>query len=134
MPNKKPVLDTNLIIRFLTEDSPSQAKKVRLLLEKSAAKSLWIPDLIMAEIVYVLLSFYRLPKTEVITKIAALINFPKIKTNQKILKTTLQIYDENNISFADAYLVALAKIKKASLVYTFDRKLHKIKGIKTKEP
>lgn len=134
MTKKKPVLDTNLIIRFLTEDNPIQAKKVKALLEKATEKSLWIPDLIIAEITYVLLSFYQLPKSQVITKITALINFPKIKTNQKILRATLHLYQKNNISFADAYLGALVKIKKASFLYTFDQKLIKIKEFPAKKP
>lgn len=134
MPKKLPVLDTNIIIRFLTSDSKLQADKVESLLQESDNGSLVIPDLIMAEIVYVLLSFYSLPKEEVIEKIGALLDYPKFKTNKKLLKKTLEVYAEHNISFADAYLSAHNLTGKHSFIYTFDQKLEKIQGVTAKKP
>lgn len=134
MPKKLPVLDTNVIIRFLTSDSPSQAEKVENLLNKAEAGSLVIPDLIVAEIVYVLLSFYNLSKEEVIEKVGALLDYPKFKINKKLLKKTIEVFSENNISFSDAYLSALNLIGKHPFIYTFDKKLEKIKKVEAKTP
>lgn len=134
MPIKLPVLDTNIIIRFLTSDSPLQAEKVEGLLKKSATGSLVIPDMIVAEIVYVLLSFYGLTKEEVIEKIGILLDYPKFKINKKLLKKTIEVFSEYNISFSDAYLCALNLTGKHNLIYTFDKKLEKIKKVITKTP
>lgn len=133
MGKKIPVLDTNIIIRFLTNDQPKQAAKVENLLKESTFK-LFIPDIIIAEIVYVLLSFYELPKSEVIEKINILLDFDKIKINNKILKKTLEIFSEYNVSFADAYLCALNILGKCGYIYTFDRNLTRVKSAETKSP
>ena len=134
MPKKIPVLDTNVIIRFLTSDSPLQAEKVEDLLKKSEVGSLVIPDLIVAEIVYVLLSFYDLPKEEVVVKLGALLDYAKFKTNKKLLKKTIEVFSENNISFSDAYLCALNLIGKHPYIYTFDKKLEKIEKVIVRTP
>lgn len=134
MINKRPLLDTNIIIRFLTNDPPNQAEKVEKLFSQVSSSSLEIPDVVIFEIVYVLLSFYQLSKEEVIEKIYSLINFEKIKTNKKLIKKTLEIFKNYPISFIDAYLCALIFLKKHPFIYSFDKKLKKIKGIKIKEP
>lgn len=134
MTNKNPLLDTNIIIRFLTNDSPHHAEKIEKLFAQSPTSSLEIPDVVIFEIVYVLLSFYQLSKEEVIEKIYLLINFEKIKTNKKLIKKTLEIFKKYPISFIDAYLCALVILKKHPFFYSFDKKLKKVREIKIKEP
>lgn len=127
MTQKLPAIDTNVIIRFLTSDSPTQAAAAERLFKESPPKSLFIPDLIIAEIIYVLLSFYQLPKSEVIEKINILLDFRQFKTNKRLIKKALEIYEDYNISFADSYLCALVILGKNKLVYSFDKKLMKVK-------
>lgn len=134
MPKKLPVLDTNIITRFLTSDTPEQAKKVERLLNQSFPKSLYIPDLIIAEIVYVLLSYYQLSKKEVIEKVNILLDFEKFKTNKRLLKKTLETFEQYNISFVDAYLCALHLLGKNKFIYSFDKKLEKVKGVNIQSP
>lgn len=134
MRKKLPVLDTNVIIRFLTNDTPEQAKRVETLLNQATVKSLFIPDIIIAEIIYVLLSFYKLPKKEVVEKVSVLLDFEKIRSNKKLLKKTLEIFEENNLSFADAYLTSLVLLSKNSFIYSFDKRLSKIEGVVVQTP
>ena len=134
MPKKRPLLDTNVIIRFLTNDSPREADKVEKLLKEAKTNSLEIPDIVIAEILYVLLSFYQIDKSEAIEKIAQLIEFEKIKINKKIIKKALEIYKNYPLSFVDAYLCSLVANNKNSFIYTFDKNLHKIKETKSKSP
>ena len=55
------VLDTNLLVRYLTEDEPAKADAVENLLDKASRGEvrLVIPSVVMAELVWVLESFYR---------------------------------------------------------------------------
>ena len=53
-------LDTNVLIRHLTGDPPGQAARATRLL--SRAGQLRLPDLIVAEVVNVLESFYEVPR------------------------------------------------------------------------
>lgn len=134
MVKKGSVLDTNLIIRFLANDSPSQASKVEKLFKEGEFASFEIPDLVIAEIIYVLISFYKLNKEEVVEKVAKLVEFEKVKTNKKLIKKALEFYRDHPISFVDAYLCSLVFNGKNSFVYSFDKDLFQIKKIKIKSP
>lgn len=130
MAKNNPLLDTNLIIRFLTGDDRLQADKVEKLLMSKEISTLEIPDLVFAEIIYVLLSVYGLSKRDVAEKMCLLTEFKKIKCNKKTLKTALEIFKDNLISFIDAYLLALAKGGKNPYIYSFDKRLLKVeKGL-----
>jgi len=134
MPKKIPLIDTNIIIRFLADDPPEQAKLVEKLFRQASSSSLEIPDIVIAEIVYVLLSFYQLSKEEIIEKINQLIEFKKFKTNKKIIKKALEIYQIYPVSFIDAYLCSLVANQKNSFIYSFDKALKRIKEIAIKNP
>jgi len=134
MPANSPVLDTNILIRFLISDNKEQTFKIRKLFLKSPKKNLEIPDLVIAEVIYVLLSFYKIPKAEIVDKIASLIDSQIFVINEKIIKTALDIFKKENISFVDAYLCSLVVNGENSLLYTFDLKLLSNKEIKSQTP
>ena len=59
---KKPrVLDANVILRFLTNDVPEQADRCIDLLKRVEAgtEEVWLPELVLADIVWTLEKFYR---------------------------------------------------------------------------
>ncbi|MBI2620936.1 PIN domain-containing protein [candidate division WWE3 bacterium] len=130
---KLPVLDANIIIRFLTGDSPGQANKVEKLLSSSPKNSFSLPDLVVVEISYVLLSLYKLSKEDVIEKLEMLIAVESIKCNKALIRRSLDIFKDNSISFVDAYLCAEVLIKN-NLLYTFDKRLTKVLRDKATEP
>lgn len=126
MQKKLSLLDTSIIVRFLTGDDKELADRAEKLFQEAENSSLEIPDLVVAETVYVLLSFYKFSKEEVIEKIDLLLDFEKFKTNKKVFKKTLEFFKENNISFVDAYLSALVSLSKNQKLYTFDKNLEKM--------
>jgi predicted nucleic acid-binding protein len=66
-------LDTNVLIRRLTGDPPEQAARATRLLAR--AERLLLADLIVAEVVYVLESFYEVPRPRVVELVRAIIAF-----------------------------------------------------------
>jgi len=102
------LLDTNLFIRFLLKDIPSQAQAVKKILE-TGSEELILTDVGLAEIVWVLTSYYQLPKTEVVDKLLNLLALKKIQANKDILVRALKSYQSLNIDFIDAYLGAYAQ-------------------------
>jgi len=56
-------VDTNVLVRHLTGDPPAQAVRATRYLE--LADELLLPDLILAEVAYVLESFYETPRAQV---------------------------------------------------------------------
>lgn len=119
------VIDTNLIIRFLV-DTSKEAQAVSSFFEKAKPQSLEIPDIVLTEVTFVLLSFYNLPKEKVIDCLKAIITFKAFIVNRGIWIKTIELFSENSISIVDAYLCARIEIGTNTKLYTFDKNLHKI--------
>ena len=121
----KVVIDTNLLVRFLTDDEPNKAKAVDTLLLKAGRNELkiLIPNVVIAELVWVLESFYRMTPEEIINLIEAILNTPGAEIQDKsIIAATLKLYGSKNIDFIDAWIIAFAKNKNVKTIYTFDKK------------
>ncbi len=71
-------VDTNVLIRHLTGDPPDLAARATAFL--AGADELLLPDLIVAEIVYVLESYYEVPTDEVARLVRSVIAFAPIRT------------------------------------------------------
>lgn len=128
----KNLLDTNLIIRFLVNDNPQKVSRIeKLLIDKNNTNILL--DTIVAEIIWVLGSYYSLKKSEVIEKIRALIHVDTIDCNAVLINKALSVWEENNISYIDSYLVAVANLGNITL-FSYDDKFTSISSITTKEP
>lgn len=122
---KSKILDTNILIRFFTQDDEKQAKEVDEIFSKAKKGELEISEFILCEIVWVLLSVYELEKEEVVEKIEGILGFEKFKINRNLIRETLNFYRGNNISFVDAMILAHAKIEDKELL-SFDNKLMKL--------
>lgn len=125
MKSKSQIIDTNVIIRFLTQDDDVLATKAENLFKSSKPKSLIIPDVVFAETIYVLLSVYGLSKGEVVNNMRLIIDFEVFKLSTNLLSLSLEIFNDNNLSFIDSYILALSKLRKNNTVYSFDEKLIK---------
>lgn len=125
----KNLLDTNLIIRFLVNDDPSKVSQVEKLLRNNKNKNILL-DTVIAEIVWVLTSYYELDKEDIIEKMQALIHVDTIECNTLLISRALLLWEIHTISYIDAYLVAVSQLGNMTL-YTYDQKLKKIeKNIK----
>lgn len=71
-------IDTNLFLRYLTNDIPEQADAVEVLLERAEAGEVQLVTnrLVMAEVVWTLESFYKKTKAEVQDAVLAILNTP----------------------------------------------------------
>jgi predicted nucleic-acid-binding protein len=131
MSKKVKLLDTNVVIRFLTADDPNQSPKAKTLFEQATPRSILISDVIMVEIVHVLLSVYGLDRAEVVAKINLLLEFPALLTSKSLWKRCLSLYQsEPKLSFVDAYLIASCQNSSLATVYSFDKKVTTILGEK----
>ena len=135
---KSAVIDTNLLVRYLTEDDPSKANDVKSLLLKAAQGEirLVIPSVVIAELVWVLQSFYKLDRSEIVPLLIAILQTRGCEVSDKALvSNAVAIYGNTTIDFIDAWIVSFAKSAEVRAIYTFDRKHFKgIDGIEMMHP
>ena len=126
-------VDTNVLIRHLTGDPPSQAAGATRYLQR--ADELLLTDLIVAEVAYVLDSFYEAPRAQVAEALRALLAFPAINVvDRELLQRTVEVYDVDRLDFADAYLVASAERTGVGVVASFDRSIDRVGTVRREEP
>lgn len=126
-------LDTNVLIRHLTGDPPAQARRASAFL--AAADELLLPDLIVAEVVYVLESFYEVERPQVAELVRAVIGFPAIVVvDVPLLLRALEVYELERIDFAEAYLLANAEASGVGAIACFDRSIDRVSTVQRIEP
>ena len=126
-------VDTNVLIRHLTGDPPAQARLATRYLER--ADELLLPDLILAEVAYVLESFYEVGRSEVAEALRAVLTFRAIRVvDAPLLMRTVELYEVHRLDFADAYLAASAERSGVGVVASFDRGLDKVTTVVREEP
>jgi predicted nucleic acid-binding protein len=126
------LLDTNVLVRFFTNDPPALATKARSFLQ--ATEGLFLVDLVVAEIVYVLESYYETPRAEVAEHVRSALSSPRVGvTNVPLLWRALELYEFQRLDFPEAYLAALAEASGAS-VASFDRSLDRVGTVTRIEP
>jgi predicted nucleic acid-binding protein len=126
-------LDTNVLVRHLTGDPPEMAARATALLRD--AERLEVPDLIVAEVVYVLESFYSVRRERVAELARAIVAFPPVATDdpQRLLRA-IELYERERLDFADAYLVARAEQTPHRSVVSFDRRIGRVATVEHIEP
>jgi predicted nucleic-acid-binding protein len=108
------------------------ARATRLL---SQAGQLLLPDLIIAEVVYVLESVYRVPRPRVAELVRAIVAFPAIEVaDEPVLLRALEVYEVHRLDFADAYLVAEAETSGVNAVASFDKTIERVPTVRRVAP
>lgn len=126
-------VDGNVLVRHLTGDPPAQARRATAFLRE--ADELLLPDLIVAEVVYVLESFYEVERTRVAELIRAIIGFPPVAVlDAPLLLRALEVYEVNGLDFAEAYLVASAEASGVETIASFDRTIDRVATVSRIEP
>ena len=126
-------VDTNVLVRHLTGDPPDMAARATAYL--GTERELLLTDLVVAETVYVLESFYETPRDQVAQAVRSLIAFASILcVDRALLLRAIEVYETDRIDFAEAYLVACAESTGVSKVASFDRSIDRINTIQRIEP
>jgi predicted nucleic-acid-binding protein len=101
----------------------------------AAADELLLADVVVAESVYVLESFYEVPRRRVAELMRAAIAMSSIRAiDPPALLRALEVYEVDRLDFAEAYLVAQAESTGVSAILTFDRSVDRIDTVSRLEP
>ena len=113
-------VDTNVVVRLLTEDDPVQAKRARSLFER---ETILVPTTVLLEAEWVLRRLYRLDVIRIIDALTALIALPNVRCEHLGTVTGALDWTRAGLDFADA--LHLAGGRAAEHLVTFDAKLVK---------
>lgn len=122
------ILDTNIFVRFLIKDIPSQfekAQKVFEKIEKGKIKGL-VSILVMDELIWILENYYEIKKEIYIPRILTLLalkNLRIMETKKELVIKILKIMEKQKIDFTDVYLSQIASSRK---IISFDKGLAKL--------
>jgi predicted nucleic acid-binding protein len=126
-------VDTNVLVRHLTGDPADMAARATAYL--AAAEELLLADLIVAETIYVLESFYKAPRVQVADAMRSLLAMDSVVTvDPSLLLRAVEVYEHERIDFAEAYLVALAESTGVRAIASFDTSIDRVKTIERVEP
>jgi len=126
------ILDTNLFIRYLHDGTPEEKEKFKDLIEDARRKetTFYVPFIVIIEMVYVLERVYGLSKARVREMVESILTLPVEVENLDVVLTALALYEEKNLKFGDALVLACARVRGIKPVYTFDRDFRKFPDAK----
>lgn len=126
-------VDTNVFVRHLTGEPAALAARATAYL--AAETELLLTDLVVAETVYVLESFYDAPRAQVAAAVRSILAFRSvICVDHALLLRAVEVYESDRIDFAEAYLVACAESTGVNNVASFDRSIDRVGTVERIEP
>lgn len=126
-------VDTNILVRHLTGDPLPMAARATAYL--ASEQQLLLADLIVAETIYVLESFYKAPRPQVAEAMRSLVAMDSIVTvDPALLLRAIEVYEIDRLDFAEAYLVANAESTGINKVASFDQAIDRVTTVERIEP
>jgi predicted nucleic-acid-binding protein len=119
-------LDTNVLVRLVTGETPEQAEKAAAFVEPGA----WVPLAATLECAWVLSATYALTGAELADTIAMLLENDRLLfQDAELIQAAITIFrDKPGIQFADAVILETARRAGHLPLGTFDKKLGTRKG------
>jgi predicted nucleic-acid-binding protein len=116
-------VDTNVVVRFLTRDEPTQSMRARAIFER---ETVFLPKTVMLEAEWVLRDAYRFAPPQIATAFASLVALPKVQCEDATAVEDAILWMARGMDFADA--LHLASARQVGRLATFDRRLIKQAG------
>ena len=124
-------VDTNVLVRYLTQDDPVQAAQATTLIEHrlNDDEPGFISVVAMAETVWVLRRFYRFGSEQIVGAIERMLGAATLVVeNEREVFTAMIALKEGRGEFGDALIGALSARAGCSRVLTFDRQALRLPG------
>ena len=101
----------------------------------AAESELYVADLIVAETIYVLESFYKAPREQIADAMRSLVAMRSMITvDPALLLRAIEVYEVERLDFAEAYLVACAESTGIGRVASFDQTIDRVATVERIEP
>jgi predicted nucleic-acid-binding protein len=124
-------LDTNVLVRYLTEDDPIQSPKAADLIERALTESEpgYISIVAMVETTWVLERTYEFSATDIAVAIERMLQAPvlTVESEQEVFTAMIAV-KEHRASFSDALIGALGARAGCARTVTFDRRAARLEN------
>jgi predicted nucleic-acid-binding protein len=124
-------LDTNILVRYLTQDDPGQSPRATELIERRLTEDNpgFISVVAMTETVWVLQRAYRLSNVRIAEVIERLLQTSVLVVeNEAEVFAAMTVLQEGSGSFADALIGELGDRAGCSVTLTFDQKAARLRN------
>ena len=125
-----PLVDANIILRYLLNDIPEQAEIAKRELKNGNVRIL---TQVIAEVIYVLSKVYKIDRKQISENLLKIFSLESVSVeNEEIVVFAVAEYGSSKLDFVDELLYANSRIKGVA-VKTFDNSLlEKINSLKCK--
>jgi len=120
--------DTNAVLRYLLRDVPEQYQPAEQYFEsvRTGAEKAHLLDSVLAECIYVLTKYYKVPKQEAADSLSALLRYKGFVNHDKdALLEALSLFATESVDMVDCVLAATARHGNMK-IFSFDQKLNKL--------
>ncbi len=119
-------LDTNVLVRYLTEDDPRQSRQAAALVAETVAagERLFVSAVVLCELVWVLRGAYSLDRQTIAGTLDRILATAQLEIDQKdLVREALEDYRGGGGDFADYVIGRRAREAGCERTATFDRRL-----------
>lgn len=130
-------LDTNILLRYFTQDDPDKANRTLALLTRveRGQERVHTSPMVIFETVFTLQHRYNMPRDLIRDALVDLISLRGLRLPGKGLsRDALERYAATTLSFADAYNAAYMKLRGLSDIYSWNTDFDRLPGITRREP
>lgn len=118
-------LDTNVVVRYLVQDDPKQAQIANRFIEKAVAHGeiLWICQVTLCEVVWVLESCYNIDKGQLINVVKQLLRTQQIQIEKAdvVWQALHDFSHHRGADFSDCLIGRQNASHECAFTYTFDK-------------
>ena len=119
-------LDTNVLVRYLTQDDPKQSAIATKVIEEAAVREekMLVHPIVFCELIWVLETAYGFPKADILKILERILRTAQFEFSEKdLLWVALADYRSGKGDFSDYYLGRANERAGAGVTLSFDRSL-----------
>ncbi len=117
-------IDTNVLVRYLTQDDKKQASRANRLIDTqlTASQPGFITLVTLVEVVWVLESSYSQPKENILEVLRSLLTIRQLVVERAdVAYKALKYFTTSSADFSDALIFAINEAHGVEKIYTFDK-------------
>ena len=126
-------LDTNVLVRYLTQDDAAQARRAGALIAESTAGGgrCYLSPVVLCELTWVLREAYDQTKSSLLSTLDLLLSTRQFEIGEKdLVRDAVEAFRTGRADFADYLIGAMSRRDGCAETVTFDRRLRDAAGFR----